>query len=81
MRLDEFIKDPTKRWDVDKLDFKILTDRELHRIVDLTEIQIRYDKDPKNNRSMAAGEKTELNRILRKASTKIRELPCGLINF
>jgi hypothetical protein len=66
MRLTDLIEDPGKRWDPDKLNFDVLSNKELERIIDLTEIGIQHEKDPELNRPMTPGEKTELNKICRK---------------
>ncbi|MFH5884084.1 hypothetical protein ACG2F4_07215 [Halalkalibaculum sp. DA3122] len=68
MRLTDLIEDPGKRWDADKLNFEVLTNEELERIIELTEIDIQHKKDPETNRPMSRTEKIELNKICRQAA-------------
>ena len=68
MRITELLEDPGKRWDIDKLNFNILSLQELERIIELTEIAIQHEKNPKANRPMTRGEKVELNKICREAA-------------
>jgi|GEM_PF-2503491 len=74
MRLTDFIEDPAKRWDVDKLNLDVLNTKDLKRIIELTEIGIQYDKDPDANRPMTSNEKVELDNICRKAANNGRRL-------
>ncbi|MEL7832762.1 hypothetical protein [Fodinibius sp. Rm-B-1B1-1] len=74
MRLTDLIEDPGKRWDADKLNFDVLTNEELERIIELTEVGIQHERDPEANRPMTPSEKTELNKICRRAANANRDL-------
>lgn len=67
MRLNSLFDDPLLRWNIAELNFEVFSDADLQRIIDLSEIQIQHEKNPKSHRSLNRFEVTELNTILRKA--------------
>lgn len=68
MRLDKLIEDPFQRWDKQDLNFDVLSDEELQKIIDLSEVAQEHKKAPGDNRPLSRKEKIELNRIFRKAA-------------
>lgn len=68
MRITELIEDPIQRWDIANLDFGILLNSELERIIEITQVAIDHERDTETNRPMSRSEKNELNKICRKAA-------------